>query len=622
MTDVNALSTLINIAASQSQGLAPASEAGPAPMDAAGFAATLETLAAGESVSPEAVQSLGLSPELESALAALAGGAPLEDIPALSGFSVALTGALNGKPSAPLQGGANGARASEDLAALVPPALTSLFAQNGQTTNAEGLASKSQTADQTIANAFPELKPLIEGLSLSLTAENGTPANQLAPEAVAARPLPAPLEGQVDSAPQALLQTQNPAVVEAALNQGATGDPGNVASIAQSADAANSAATAQSLPEQASARASEALTARAETAETHHPAQANPAATGEAQAVDPVPAALQAAAAQQRPDPKQGPHTNPVKGSAQAQAQAAQAAQAGQDGTQPASSSAQSSSGGQTATQGAVSSSASNGQNSGAGGQHSGQQDHSQGQAQGQTQTVKTAIHGPKPETAGFDPLLSSKPDSQAWTPEKLTGLDGSKGFDGLSAGLSSLKGDSIPQGQSILSAKSPSILMDAARQMQVAVTKAVEAGEAEFTLRLQPQDLGRLTVKLQFNENGTVRANVLVQNPETLELLQRDMRGLERAVEAGGHKLASDGMTFSLDKGDQESAGRALAEAMMEEKMRDELAARSGQTGTGPALAGEADNGETTEDGLGTEIPLEDILPYVSLDTGVDIHV
>jgi flagellar hook-length control protein FliK len=150
--------------------------------------------------------------------------------------------------------------------------------------------------------------------------------------------------------------------------------------------------------------------------------------------------------------------------------------------------------------------------------------------------------------------------------------------------------------------------------QFNLAISRAATNGEQEFTVRLNPGDLGRVNVRLQFAENGGLRAQVAVENPETLELLQRDAKGFERALEANGHKTEQNGISFSLENNNQESAGRALAEALQQEKIRDELASRP------DSFTAQFDDGLTNANEA--EVPLEDILPYVSVDTGLDIRI
>lgn len=239
----------------------------------------------------------------------------------------------------------------------------------------------------------------------------------------------------------------------------------------------------------------------------------------------------------------------------------------------------------------------------------------------GQTKAVGTAV---------ADLAQSLRPEPSApLTPERVAGWSDARPFDAIAGGLSTLKTEATPFEPSLLANRNnPAVAQDAMRQMQVAVSRAVADGDTEFTVRLNPAELGRVTVKMQFAEAGGVRATVLVQSPETLEMLQRDARGLERALEAGGHKIDAGGIDLSLDTGDQESAGRQMAEALMEEKMKDALAA-----GMGDSADGDMTDGTDTDDPAATYLSddaedltdsglLDQILPHISPETGLDIRV
>jgi flagellar hook-length control protein FliK len=77
--------------------------------------------------------------------------------------------------------------------------------------------------------------------------------------------------------------------------------------------------------------------------------------------------------------------------------------------------------------------------------------------------------------------------------------------------------------------------------------------GAKEFSIRLDPEDLGRIDVRLEISEKGEVQAKVVVDRVETLQLLQRDARTLERAFDQAGLKTNPDGLQFSLrDPGQQ----------------------------------------------------------------------
>jgi flagellar hook-length control protein FliK len=70
--------------------------------------------------------------------------------------------------------------------------------------------------------------------------------------------------------------------------------------------------------------------------------------------------------------------------------------------------------------------------------------------------------------------------------------------------------------------------------------------GERNFTLRLDPPELGRIEVNLNVRSDGHAQAELSADRPQTLELLQRDASSLERALKDSGINLAA-GLAFSL---------------------------------------------------------------------------
>lgn len=78
-------------------------------------------------------------------------------------------------------------------------------------------------------------------------------------------------------------------------------------------------------------------------------------------------------------------------------------------------------------------------------------------------------------------------------------------------------------------------------------------AGSKRFDIRLDPAELGRVDVNLEISEKGEVSARLVVDRVETLHLLQRDARTLERAFEQAGLKAADGGVDITLrDPADQ----------------------------------------------------------------------
>jgi flagellar hook-length control protein FliK len=97
---------------------------------------------------------------------------------------------------------------------------------------------------------------------------------------------------------------------------------------------------------------------------------------------------------------------------------------------------------------------------------------------------------------------------------------------------------------------------LPAQEQVAVHVQRAIREGTGKFSVQLSPAELGRIDVKLEIDEDKRVTASVTVERPSTLELLQRDTKGLERALHNAGLTLEGGDLSFSLGRGnDQEFA-------------------------------------------------------------------
>lgn len=92
-----------------------------------------------------------------------------------------------------------------------------------------------------------------------------------------------------------------------------------------------------------------------------------------------------------------------------------------------------------------------------------------------------------------------------------------------------------------------------------LAVTIAARAasGVTRFDIRLDPPELGRIDVQLTVDREGHVRSRLVVEKQETLDLLQRDQRSLERALSQAGLRTGEESVEFSLkDQGGQQPGG------------------------------------------------------------------
>jgi len=108
------------------------------------------------------------------------------------------------------------------------------------------------------------------------------------------------------------------------------------------------------------------------------------------------------------------------------------------------------------------------------------------------------------------------------------------------------------PTDPSVLAAGSPSQQNPPAVAIPVAglaveIAGKALAGKNRFEIRLDPPVLGRIEVRLDVDRDGNVTSRLTVDRQDTLNLLQRDASGLERALQDAGLKTADNGLQFSL---------------------------------------------------------------------------
>jgi flagellar hook-length control protein FliK len=92
-----------------------------------------------------------------------------------------------------------------------------------------------------------------------------------------------------------------------------------------------------------------------------------------------------------------------------------------------------------------------------------------------------------------------------------------------------------------------------AAEMVKFSLAQAAATGESRITLQLQPAELGRVDIRLDFGSDGRVHAHVVADRPETLGLLRADARGLEQALQNAGLDADQSSLSFDL-RGQQHS--------------------------------------------------------------------
>ncbi|MEQ8397711.1 flagellar hook-length control protein FliK [Thalassobaculum sp.] len=125
--------------------------------------------------------------------------------------------------------------------------------------------------------------------------------------------------------------------------------------------------------------------------------------------------------------------------------------------------------------------------------------------------------------------------------------------------------------------------------QVAVKLVSSAADGGGRMTVRLNPEELGKVDVKLEFGRDGMVRALISAERPETLEMLQRDSRALEKALQEAGLKTDQNSLEFDLRGGhgqpterDEHGVASGPASSATAEQSAEADAQPDTQTGSG----------------------------------------
>jgi flagellar hook-length control protein FliK len=95
---------------------------------------------------------------------------------------------------------------------------------------------------------------------------------------------------------------------------------------------------------------------------------------------------------------------------------------------------------------------------------------------------------------------------------------------------------------------------------ISVEAGKLDAGGTREFTIRLDPAELGRIDVKLEVKADGYVTAVVQADQASTYDLLRQDARQFEQSLWDSGLKTNSDSLNFSLRRDDQSAFAQLMS--------------------------------------------------------------
>ena len=160
----------------------------------------------------------------------------------------------------------------------------------------------------------------------------------------------------------------------------------------------------------------------------------------------------------------------------------------------------------------------------------------------------------PTPQGAAFSTLLAQNQSGSAATANRAAAgvvrgpeLALPSSPAGLSAGTTAANTLSRPAAPAVPPQVTPRALTG---QIAVQIQKSVAQGQDTIKIHLKPAELGRVEIKLDVMQDGRVAATIVADRPETLEMLQRDTRGLQQALQDAGLKSNSADLSFNLGGG------------------------------------------------------------------------
>lgn len=93
--------------------------------------------------------------------------------------------------------------------------------------------------------------------------------------------------------------------------------------------------------------------------------------------------------------------------------------------------------------------------------------------------------------------------------------------------------------------------------QVKVGIKQAIRAGVDRVSITLEPEELGRVEVKIDIHKNGSNHIVFTADNRFALEAIQRDAKQLEQALHNSGLGTESNTMEFNLNQRRESNDGQ-----------------------------------------------------------------
>jgi flagellar hook-length control protein FliK len=145
-------------------------------------------------------------------------------------------------------------------------------------------------------------------------------------------------------------------------------------------------------------------------------------------------------------------------------------------------------------------------------------------------------VGAPAPQTLAANHLPAARP------PE--AGVDNMQVMPGATPLAQQGQGNAAPSVTQNVQIGTPGANMPA---LAVEISAKSQSGAKQFDIRLDPPELGRVEVRLSIDATGKASAHLSADQPQTLDLLQKDAPALTRALRDAGLNVSQNGLNFSL---------------------------------------------------------------------------
>jgi flagellar hook-length control protein FliK len=97
--------------------------------------------------------------------------------------------------------------------------------------------------------------------------------------------------------------------------------------------------------------------------------------------------------------------------------------------------------------------------------------------------------------------------------------------------------------------------------QVAFHIRTAKATGNSRISIQLNPHELGKVDLRIHISDGGKTHVSITAESKSTLEILQRDAQGLARALNDAGLQTDMGSLSFNLRGGDHGQAGSGQGE-------------------------------------------------------------